>query len=78
MLDPRWEGIAREVGRLYHSCTTSEGRIDIIADYVVRLLNESGPTPDAVDVATGCVCNSSTEYLKDGVWLCGYCHLPRH
>jgi hypothetical protein len=35
-------------------------------------------TPVQADVATGCTCNSSTEYLKDGEWLCSFCHLPRH
>jgi hypothetical protein len=33
-------------------------------------------TPFAADGGY-CTCNSSTEYLKDGVWLCGFCRCPR-
>ena len=36
--------IYREVDRLYHSCMTSEGRCAVIADYILRLLNEQDAT----------------------------------
>lgn len=39
MLDKKWSGIMQEVDALYHTNLTSEGRIDAITDYIVRLLN---------------------------------------
>jgi hypothetical protein len=35
-----WSKIMQEVDRLYHINTTSEGRINCITDYVVRLVRE--------------------------------------
>ena len=32
--------IEQEVERLYHLCMTDKGRIDIIIDYIMRVMNE--------------------------------------
>ena len=39
-LSEQHEEIMRAVDRLYHACVTSEGRVNTITDYIVRLLNE--------------------------------------
>lgn len=37
--DKRWSEIMQEVDRLYWINQTSEGRINCISDYIIRLLN---------------------------------------
>lgn len=39
LYEEKWSGIMREVDRLYHANTTSEGRVNCITDYIVRLIN---------------------------------------
>lgn len=51
VLDKRMMEITQEVDRLYHACTTSEGRINCITDYIERLLVKAESLPDGIQEA---------------------------